>query len=260
MIWKKYTSEKDKVFAWHIGEYMFYVKGEGKAFKVLNEKAENACSNTFEILTNNIFAPEKPWKSFISGKTDSVLLLPSMPDRPIVIKTEHDLQILPGKSVVLYALIPLWVKLYSGTESDQNLLVHLPVVDLSSTWFGETDDGVLSYSLYNPVLFAIDGFDWCDYEALCPIKIINDSNQVLKLERLSLDVSHLKIFSDLGKLVTNEVHFKYKGEVNASDINFAKTAPNFMKEAKLLVREHDPSSKNIIRKGFDFIKTGTTYL
>jgi hypothetical protein len=261
MFWDKYTLVEESIFKWMIGNSIYYVLGIGKEIKVAKISTDDINgTNHFEKIGLKELPDNLSWRSFITDKVSSFILHPSMPNRPLVIRTEHDIIVLPAKSLVLYVKIPVWAGFYVHSPSPDNLLLEDSTLELSSTWFGPPDNGVLSYSLYNPVELSLDNIKVNDFEVICSLKISNESSQSLKLKRISLEVDRLKIYSgDLG-LCTNEVKIKYKGQNSLSDTSFGKQAPAFLKEPKLLTSERDPSSKNILRKSFDFLITSTINL
>jgi hypothetical protein len=253
MVWTKYTLKSDQVYFWHIGNNQFYLILREKEIRISKQEAGVSEKDLHKLMSVGELPNDVQWKSYIVGNSSVIHVQPVMPDRPLVIKTEHDISVMPGKSLTLYARIPVWLGFFVNSVNHGNFLVQDSSVNLSSTWFGPPDNGILSYSLYNPVTLLLENAISNDYEIICPLKILNDSNVSLKLERISLDVDHLKIYSgDIG-LCTNEVKIKYKGENSLSDTSFGKQAPSFISNAKILSQERDPDSKNLLRRSFDFL-------
>ena len=124
MIWSKYVLESGLVYCWTVGNSMFYLKLLEKEIQIAKEISDISENNQFRKIKASDFSNEKEWKSYIIDRSASVVLQPAMPDRPLVIKTEHDIYVLPGKSLTLYARIPVWVNFYSHSVLNENLLLQ----------------------------------------------------------------------------------------------------------------------------------------
>lgn len=255
MIWTKYALKNNQIYFWHVGNNQFYLSLIEKEIQIAKIEAGVSENDLFNPVNLSDIPNDIDWKSYIIDKSATVHLQPAMPDRPLVIKTEREIFVMPGKSLTLYARIPVWLSFYFHSVSSENLLVQDSSVELSSTWFGTPDNGVLSYSLYNPVTLSLKNATSNDYEIICPLKISNDAHTSLKLDKISLDVDYLKIFHGHIGLCTNEVRIKYKGENSLSDTSFGKQAPAFLNDSKILAQERDPDSKNLLRRSFDFLMT-----
>lgn len=74
---------------------------------------------------------------------DRLQLLPAMPPRPVVVHTATPLVIPGGEEATVYISLPLWLRASAGGE----LLLDVPVVRQSDTWFGAiTGPGELCYA------------------------------------------------------------------------------------------------------------------
>lgn len=255
MIWTKYSLKNNQVYFWHVGNRQFYLSSNEKEIKIARQNAGILEKDLHKLMKASELPKDVLWRSYIVDNSTSIHIQPIMPDRPLVIKTAHDIFIMPGRSLTLYARIPVWLGFYIHSINSGNLLLQDSSVDLSSTWFGPPDSGILSYSLYNPVTLSLENATTNDYEIVCPLKIFNGSTTSLKLERIALEVDHLKIYTGNIGLCTNEVRIKYKGENSLSDTSFGKQAPSFLNNSKILSQERDPDSKNLLRRSFDFLLT-----
>ena len=61
-------------------------------------------------------APEdRPWERWITGnQATSLVLRPLPPDRPVIVRPEMAVRLLPGQSTGFFVGLPLWVELSSG--------------------------------------------------------------------------------------------------------------------------------------------------
>ncbi|MBN1118408.1 MAG: DUF432 domain-containing protein [Bacteroidales bacterium] len=258
-MWAKYKIENKQTYLWHIGNFRFYIKRLEKEFLLAKFEEDLILNFEHEVLKHEKTPDTLVWKNYIADKTTSLNILPALPDKPLVIKTHEELYILPGRNTTIYVRIPLSLNFYAGAETEDNLITSEPSIMLSNTWFGDPDNGVPAYSLNSSVLYKTDDLQIRSFEIICPVKIINDSSQSFKLERLLLDVDHLKIYQGKQGLATNEVKIHFEGENNSSHTQFGRLAPGFISEPKLLIKERNTSNSSVLKKSFHFLKSGISY-
>lgn len=162
-------------------------------------------------------------------------------------------------NINIYVNIPLWIQFYAGADNKDKFIYELSVFELSCTWFGEPDNGILSYSLFSPITTSLQKNSLKNEEALCPIKIYNESGTTLDFQRLAISVDFLNIYSENNLLYTNEIKVSYKGEKIISEIKYSQQAPGFLKEYKHLSRPRNPEKNNVLRKSFHLIKSLTDH-
>lgn len=258
MIWTKYNLEREKVYCWKFGTLEFFIKKIGKEWQIAHKTSETPGKS--DEFANVVPEPENvEWKSFIADKNDSLLILPALPDRPVIIKPNNTFKLMPNKAVQLFINIPVWIQLYSGTAQKENLMLEIPLRELSSTWFGDPDNGTLSYSLPKGSYESLGSNNPNGYEIICPVKIINSAAGQLDFQRLCLHVEFLGIYFDQHFLYTNETRVRYKGESIISDIHYTHQPPSFVENAKHLSSPRNHEKSNVFMKSFHLIKSLTDY-
>jgi hypothetical protein len=76
---------------------------------------------------------------------ETVALRPALADRPVVMRPEHSLSVMPNESVTMYVSTPVWVRI-ELTESERQL-AEVASHRMSDTWFGaSTRAGELCYA------------------------------------------------------------------------------------------------------------------
>ncbi len=257
-MWKKYTIEPNKIYYWKLGACEFWVKKQNKEWQIASKNFNEPLMET--SIAKEVDEPnDVEWKSFIADKSNLLNIVPALPDRPVVVKPNNTFKLLPNMNVQLYVHIPVWIQLYSGSAKKENLVYEFSSYELSSTWFGYPDNGILSYSLTNSIDTSFDKSSLANFKTVCPIKITNDCQTALDFQRLSLLVEFLNIYSENNLLFTSETKVKFKGENVVSEINYGQSAPSFIENPKHLASPRNPEKNNVLKKSFHFIKSLTDY-
>ena len=257
-MWEKRSIEEGKIYFGKLGNTSFWIKKNGNEWKIANERTKGHPEAVdFTSLADE---PEGiKWNSYIADRNSILNILPALPDRPIVLKPKNIFQLLPGMNVQLYFHIPVWIQFYSGNIKKENMITELSSIELSSTWFGDPDNGVLSYSLQSEINTNLTKTGQHHNETLCSVKIINNSPTILNFQRLLLNVEFLGTYSENNHLFTSEIKVTFKGENAVSDIDYSHHAPSFLKQSKQLTTPRNSERKNVLRKSFHFIKSLTDY-
>jgi hypothetical protein len=202
--------------------------------------------------------PEIPDLSrFICDGPDIIQLLPGLQDRAIVVGSEMVVKILQENSALFFVRIPVWIRIYAG-EKKEKLLTEIPTVFLSNTWFGDPMTGELCYSLITKARRSIGESESDFHRAICPVKIINKSADILDFQKFSIHVEHLKIYSGEKALWTNEVKITFLDEDQPSNIDFSKKKPVIEKDCVLISEERTPVNQSLIKKSVSFLKHFTS--
>ncbi len=258
MIWKKYSLENEIVYYWHLGAVEFYIKKNNKEWQIAYK--HNASVNNLTELAREVPEPvDVKWNTFIGDRQSPLILMPALPDRPVVVKPDNIFKLLPDKIFQLFIHMPVWIQLYLGAPHSDNLICEIPSAELSGTWFGDSDSGVLSYSLpkgyiKNSVLPSM-----AENEIICPLRITNSSSSQLDFQRLCIHVESLNIYSQGKTLMANETKVRFKGENFISDIYYTDQAPANIENLKLIADPRIPGKANVLKKSFHFFKSLTEY-
>lgn len=258
-MWSKINIEPHRTYHWAIRKKELFLKKPGKEWMVSDQSQENFVSLP---QYGEVKEPKEDseWQTFIGDKrTDSVSVLPSLPDRPIVIMPTSNYKVLPNKSVLLYIPIPPWLQFYAGNNKKENLFYECHSEELSSTWFGEPDSGSLAYSFPFNLSQAMSPPAESGQSIICPIRLNNNSTEILDVQRLLLHCEYLNVYSEGKQLFANETKIKFKGEQNVSDVQYSNHAPSMLKNAVQIASARVTKSQSVITKSFHFIKSLTNY-
>ena len=188
-----------------------------------------------------------------TGKSNSLLLFPSLPSKPLVFKGSG-LFVSPEQKLLFYLKIPLTVQIYFSKNQPEKLLKEILVKPLSNTWFGEPDSGEPAFSLGNEYFLNPENAQPGSYEALCPISIHNNSIAVLEMERLIIRVENLSLYKSNGKIITSLVSLEYKGKDVISSASYHYSKNIHGENAELIAKPQSDATKNLLKINFHFIK------
>ncbi|MGM0620669.1 MAG: DUF432 domain-containing protein [Bacteroidota bacterium] len=188
-----------------------------------------------------------------TGKSNSLLLSPSFPSKPLVFKGSG-LFVSPGQKLLFYLKIPLTVQIYFSKNQPEKLLKEILVNPLSNTWFGDPDGGEPAFSLGNEYFLNPDNARPGSYEALCPVSIFNNSAGVLEVERLIIRAENLSLYKNNDKIVTSLISLEYKGKdvVSSASYRFSKNIHG--EKPEVIATPRSSVSKNMLKINFHFIK------
>lgn len=259
-LWQKYKFEEGEILSSSISQYRFWIKKQQKIWQVaLLKSAETSVSHDAQLVKVPELNAGCDWEYSIADKHSHAYIMPATPDRPLIIKSSKKISILPGMNLDIFIEIPVWIQLYSSSVKAENLLLEFPSTQLSSTWFGDPDNGELAYSYPNEIYFRPEDIDPLEGNAICPIRIKNESDITLELHRLSVPIVQLNLYANEKILCTNEVNVRYKGEDYTSEIQIAGSNPAISEGLKLLANARIKSSRNFLKKSFSFIRSIADY-
>jgi hypothetical protein len=110
-----------------------------------------------------------------------------------------------------------------------------------NTWFGTPMEGELCYALRSRARREREDVEAEPWRAICPVRVRNQSKELLKFERLCLRVQYLMLFQDEREgLWASESGVTYRGDNDWSRVSHARSAPSHWAAPELVSasREH----------------------
>ncbi len=202
---------------------------------------------------------EEIMPSRLVGKTREFSILPALPDRPLVVKPKHNLTILPETTFKFYVYLPVTVQLYAGIVKPENKVLEHSPTKLSSTWFGEPNDGELCYALYTSFDTEIHEDKMRNEFVICPVEISNHSKEMLEVKRLAVRGIHLKIYANKHLMITNKVKIGYNGFDTLSDVQFSKSPTTSIPDLKQIAAAREPENSTMFKRSFQLIRHITQF-
>ena len=172
--------------------------------------------------------PEDPsaWARFsFADASRRMRLLPVLPDRPLLVRPEHELAVTSNTSCRFYVGVPCWVRVLAGAGEGQ-ALTEIPTVTLSNTWFGAPDNGTLCYAVKTSARRSLEEVPSCAHQVTCPVVLRNTRGEPWPFTRLCLRVAPLTVYAAGDRLWTNQVEVRPQGDSRADRIDVGSGAPS----------------------------------
>ena len=203
-------------------------------------------------------APESEsvgWQRWATATGSSTLTVrPSFPDRALVVAPEVPFHVAPGANARIYVRVPLFAAVALADENE-TLLLEVPTVVLSNTWWGRVVDGELAFWLPTAARRSIGPDDFPHHLAVCPVLIQNRASESLEVDKVAIRGSHLSVFSDGSRLWGDQTAVVYRADEDGSDIDMSGTAPEEADGAVLMTPAREPLTRGLRARTFARIKS-----
>ncbi len=210
------------------------------------------------IVTRSEKPASSKWRHYLHRDSGTIQPSPVLPDRPVVMKPDRALTLLPGQSTIFFLELPVWFRLSTSGYRPAKVFEE-PLTVLTRTWFGDPVTGELCWGLATRLHHSIESVDTTADRAVCPLMIENDSESDLEFQKICLHVENLSIFRGERHLWTNSLHVVFKGPDQATQIEIVRTPPGFEEAMVLLSEARMPSTGWNIRRTFGMLKYFTDF-
>jgi len=258
--WTPLKLEMEIEYHWEIGPLDLWIKKIGNEW-LLTHKLSNDKQDEYrlQIAVQEQKPQELIWNRYICPNQYTFIQLePSSPDRAVIFGSELPLKIFPKSSSLLFASIPIWLRIYAGKKKE-SMLTEIPTSVLSNTWFGDPLSGELCYNLKTKARRSIQELNISPHRIVCPVFIENKSFNPFDFQQLCIHVENLKIYMGKNHLLTGEVHITIYGEEQISQVSYPDYEPSIEKGCKLLCNERVKVDKSILKKSFSLLKYFTNF-
>lgn len=255
-IWEPINLSTERNLRLQLGPLDVYMKQCGDELNIgwmYTPSNENKLTLDIESPTS---PPEIEWRRWIGGVAfDEIIFKPVTPDRPIVVRPEMPVSLLPRQKAKFFVGVPAFISICAGKEAKQ--LCEIPTSILSNTWFGEsTVSGELCYGLKTTAKREEKNLLYHPFRIICPVQIKNVSSEILDIESLCLPVRHLNVYMGANRLWGNEETVEFRGKKKWGRVVSKPGPPPFDQASKLLSRAREQSHKeiafNVFRKLIPF--------
>lgn len=185
--------------------------------------------------------------TFISTPGAEVSLKPVLPDRPLVLRPEFPVTLLPGQQINYNLPVPAWLQIRQGSQ----VLTEVISKQLSGTFAGDPWNGELAYAFDIPLTQHTPD-STPDWKALCSLTIKNESTALLDFQRFILRVSYLSVLLSGDQLITDGVRVSFRGQDQVSQVSFERVGVKT--GATMLSPPRNTDTRNLLVKSFVFIK------
>jgi len=264
--WGTFSLEAETGGRWDIGPSTVWVYRSTRDWRVIHQPADDpvAADPLAERSAHTVPVSVEEMTALLDGEDDAVTthrypvestdeevaLEPVLADRPVVVRPEHPLSILPGETVTLYVSTPLWVRVMLAA-SDRTLQ-EVPSQRISDTWFGpSTREGELCYAVRVAGRLHLDRLPLRLHRALTPLHVRNGGKDVLAVERVQLPTPHLALYrTPADVLWTQAVTMSRREGTEGAVVDIKKGAPYEMSDAVLVERPRTPLEKGLFTSTF----------
>ena len=252
-IWTPHAIKQDQTMDLCIGSLRMWIhRGKQEWYIAHETEPESGEHCTFSI-SDAPFDPERDWTRWILGEhIERIRLKPQLPDRPLIVRPEMPMCLMPKQSVQFFVGIPLWLAIAFGTKREQ--VIEVPTLTLSNSWFGPFTEGELCYAMKTTAKLHQQDLVPSAHRAVFPLEVRNASQEKLNFERLCLRPQFLNIFQGETRLWTSKGRVSYRGEDNWSRIVYSTHAPEFDQASQMLGQAREAMPRGALLKTFDHLK------
>lgn len=246
--WEPIKIERDETLAVQLGSLDLWIHRGEQEWHIASETRSNdqhrlSISRSGEM-------PDCDWTRWvINEQIDEVMLRPQMPDRPLIVRPEMPVCLLPNQSVQFYIGVPVWVEISLGHRFRG--IIEMPSMMLSNSWFGPTTEGELCYAMRTTAKLRREDLQQHPHRAVVPFEIRNMSDERLDFERLCLHTINLRIYEGNERMWTNRGRATYRGDEKWSRVVYARGVPAFDGASRMIGKAREPVDRGAILRTFD---------
>ncbi|MFQ3620797.1 MAG: hypothetical protein SNJ78_07615 [Spirochaetales bacterium] len=262
-IWNPYPLEVGKCIRLSLGDTELWVERYDIEWHV------HVGINTSEVTLpqiSDVPKDQKPqttdWKHFLVRNAPCFYPVPAIPDRPLVVKPDRLLVILPGEVGQFFITFPLWLRFSVGPIGKAikpRLLFETPLFRMKSTWFGDPISGELCYSTQTRLFTDFNSLPEHPLYAICPLRIRNESAIELPFDKICLHTELLSLYGGENRIWTNASEVIFKGIDQETVIEPSKASPSFEPRVRLLASPRQVSDAWYFRRTFNLLKIITGF-
>lgn len=248
--WGAYDLALDNSLLWTIGPFSLQILRREKEWLIwyLQQNFAETDEDTWSLEKNACVNNEEgEIKRYIFSQTEeSLLIMPRLADRPVVVKAVKPLHILAGQQVDMYVSTPLWFS--ASVHANGTELQEMPIARPSDTWFGpSTMQGELCYASNTHGRLYLSDLPLRPHRAISPVKINNQTNKPLLLTQLSLPTPYLSLFdTDGGGLWTEAITLLNDDNSDLAKVSFADSPPLPHAAARKIVDARQKKETNML--------------
>ena len=194
------------------------------------------------------------WTRYVSTEDDTLELAPALPNRPVVVRPDSPIVILPGRWGRFYIGVPLWIQFVSHPHGRRTVMEEIPSRKLAATWFGDPAGGEQCYAIESPLLRGLAGMAPDQTVAVCEVVVRNQSRERLQFERICVHVEYMRLFRTHDRFWTNEVRVTFKGVEQTSQLTFAAGPPSHVADPQPICEPRQPPESGLLKRSFNLIR------
>lgn len=195
--------------------------------------------------------PAEEWIRWALPAEEELELTPTLPDRSVVVSPEQPFFLPPEGRARIYVRVPLFVSVRTtGEVAEPTTLEEFPSVVLSDTWWGSFTEGALGYWIETRARRDVPTGLHDRHLAICPLLLVNRSDQPLPVERFAIRVAYLTLLRRDEVIWTDEVQVRYRGGHEGSEIRYTGEVPEEVGPVEPWAGSREPAPKGFRARTF----------
>lgn len=255
--WGEFELDAGQRGRWHIGSLTTSAQHQESEWHICHiNTGSNAAESEPSEFTRDaepLGAEAKCYRHLVKPVKQPLQVLPALADRSVVTRPLIPFYLYPGQQVLLYVGTTVWFQVYAYPSGP--LLLDIPIQRPSDTWFGQsTLEGEICYAARTHAILNLNEVPLHPFRAVTPVKITNNAEEPLLLERLLLPITHLSVFSSSnGRLWTEELSILCDEEMRSAHLHLGKGAPPAAKDAQRLNKPRIPPNRGVLTRALGAI-------
>ena len=226
--WGSYSLEPGQSKFWRVGNVVICVDRFTNEWYIASSQVDNLDINTTESHLENssldISAEQLKFKTYTFKTQAEISLKPILADRPLASKLARPLHIPGDEEILLYVSSPVWVRIATGTTNI--ILDEIPTFILSDTWLSNnTIEGELCYSGHTHCSPHLKDIPSGPDRIISPMLIKNYSKSIFLLNKVSVPLPFLSVYSDADNFLWTEQLYVYRKGDDNPEVEVAKGPP-----------------------------------
>lgn len=246
--WGGFSLAENASGKWTIAGSVFRVIRLPEEWRIVTGRDISASENTAAIdlpapLTDNTLSGSVS-RFGMSKTSETIRIMPALPDRPVVIQSASPFYLMPGQSIAIYVSSPLWITFATGSPLSK--MTEMPIFRPSDTWFGPpTSQGELCYAATTSGRLSQEEIVYNPHKAITVALIRNQTATTFHLNTLKLPVTHLSLYeSEDGVLWTQPVRLDVTDNTEGAELSLKQRPPAEAKNARLIVEPRIKAADN----------------
>ncbi len=243
-VFGKHKFDKGEVKSFFIGNSALWAKRENEGWYIQGKEKQEVQNEPIDFARAEYFQ---------TGQSDSIVIAPALPEKPIVFKSSQ-IKILPKQKFIFFLKFPISVQIFYSRNSEGNMLKEIPSKRLSDTWFGDSDSGEAAFALGDEYFLDFNTIETSPFEAICPVSVFNNSPNIFEIQRQIIRVENLSLYNKANRIVTSLIQVEYKGQQILSSANYHYSKIFNGGKQDILSKARNDNGKNLLKINFHFIK------
>ena len=195
----------------------------------------------------------EPMRFIHSTNQDKLQFRPRLANRSIVAKPYMPVFLPSQQTVTIYISTPIWLAIF--LEGHKQPLLELPTYKLSDTWFGPKPHiGELSYASRFSGRIDLSALPKRASRIITPVKITNNGNDNLKLEKISIPCDYLTVYCNKNnELWTQTLSILREVDQKKTQVSIEKALHPALESAKKIGEPRVADQSRLLSKTIDML-------